>query len=737
MNKQNKRFAKRIIYSTTALFIISIFFLNLKLINHLENVATDYKYKYFNRTKSISNDIILVDIDNNSINELETSLGQYPWPRSIYKDLIEFIQLGQPKGILFDILFSEKQKDGTEDDIFAEVLGLYKNISHAVELSSESAFVEGKFNPFPPELINRFTLNISNKDQISLSLLKTFNNGFLDYTGPIESILANTQHLHFVSAYKDPDGIFRSTPMIYKYGDLWLPSLSLKGLLLRLNDPTVSIKNDTIEVSDSNHKYKIPMDSRGFTNIHYYANYTNLENHVSIAYLIAQARKLLKGEISDPSELELNPLDYFKDKIVFFGASATGLADLKSTPVSSSLPGVHIHSTVLSNILENDYRKDSSIIFNLFLILVFIVAIYLAIYFLTTILFKTLVPIFLIFLYIALNTLFFKYFNFQIPLLFPTILFFIAIIEGFIFTTIIEGKRTKKITGTFSKYLSEDLTKYLIENEINPSAEVGKLENLTILFSDIRGFTSFSEKMPPKSLVQFLNKYLNQMSSVIINHKGTLDKYIGDAIMAFWGAPVENKNHAIDAVLAALQMVRELEDFNLNAKKNNELQIEIGIGLNSGPVIVGNIGSDKKLDYTVIGDNVNLASRIEGLTKQYGVPILIGENTYQQIKTHFKCRPIDCVRAKGKDEAVMLYQPIYSVGATLESSESINAICNITQSAFDLYKQGHFEEAKQLYQECFNINANDSVAELFILRCEELIKNKPTKWTGVFTAETK
>lgn len=731
MTKQNKRYLKRLFLSTGILFLLFIFIKAMHIDNSLELIATDYKYKYFNRASILSNEIILIDIDNNSLKELSSSLGQYPWPRSIYKDLIEFIQLGEPKGILFDILFSEKQGDGSSDNILAGVSDQYKTVSHAIEFSKESSFVEGQHKNFPNNLLDKLNLNILNKEILNNDLTNKFNGVFSDFSSPVEPLLNKTHHLHFVNSTVDIDGVFRSTPLIYKYDNLWLPSLSLQALLFLTKDPSLKLSNNKIVVLDGQvEKFFIPIEKDGRFLIHYYSNYKNLPQHIAISYLMAQARKLASGQISDPSELEINPLEFFKDKIILIGASATGLYDLKATPVDSSLPGVHIHSTVISNILNNEFQKQSPYWLQLVLLLIGIILIYAFIFFISSVYLKAVLPLLVIVLLTLVDLLAFKYFSFEIPIVALQATFFVAYLEGFIFTTIIEGRKSKKITGTFSKYLSEDLTKYLIENEINPSAEVGKQQELSILFSDIRGFTSFSERLPPKDLVELLNKYLNTMSHIIINNKGTMDKYIGDAIMAFWGAPVFNEDHAYWSVLTAIQMTKALESFNKD--KENPIPLDIGIGINTGVVIVGNIGSEKKLDYTVIGDNVNLASRIEGLTKYYGVAILIGETTYQKIKTRIPCRIIDLVKAKGKNEAVHLYSPLLE-NHLLDPKSWIE----LSEKAFLAYKNGNFDDALKIYYELLKLNSTDTVVKLFIARCEELIKIKPVKWDGVFTATSK
>ncbi len=292
------------------------------------------------------------------------------------------------------------------------------------------------------------------------------------------------------------------------------------------------------------------------------------------------------------------------------------------------------------------------------------------------------------------------------------------------------------IQGTLSKYVSPSVSSHLIESGINPIAEVGKWKEISILFSDIRGFTSLSEGMAPDFLVKVLNEYLGEMTDIIFNHEGTLDKFIGDAVMAFWGAPIDDADHARKSVSTAIQMIKAVEAFNQRNRKDGYPQLKIGIGIHTGKAIVGNIGSNKRLDYTIIGDNVNLASRIEGLTKEYGVSLLISGNTFEVVQNHFLCRPIDVVVAKGKTQSVPLYQPLAErrPGADITKIENLVFMFN---DAFKLYQQGQFSWALENFRKIKEKYPEDQPTLTYIERCQALIETPPTDWKGVFIAKTK
>jgi adenylate cyclase len=262
---------------------------------------------------------------------------------------------------------------------------------------------------------------------------------------------------------------------------------------------------------------------------------------------------------------------------------------------------------------------------------------------------------------------------------------------------------------------------------------VGSKENLTVLFSDIRGFTSISEKLEAEKVVELLNAYLSEMVDVIFEHEGTLDKFIGDAIMAFWGAPLKVSDHGLRAVRAALDMRRHLEAFNQRLDAKGDIRLEIGIGINSGQVILGNIGSEKKLDYTVIGDNVNLASRMEGLTKEYGSSILITESTYEEVKNSISCRLIDMVRVVGKKKGIKIYEPLDALNGDVS-----NRIISLSEEGFNNYLKRDWAAAIKCYFEIISIKPDDKVSKIFLGRCEWYKATEPPMdWDGAYTMQKK
>lgn len=304
-------------------------------------------------------------------------------------------------------------------------------------------------------------------------------------------------------------------------------------------------------------------------------------------------------------------------------------------------------------------------------------------------------------------------------------------VKQYAYKSVLAKKGEERIRHIFQKYVPAEI----IDEVLKIGSDrllTGKKQEATILFSDIRSFTSISEHLAAEELVNSLNTYFNIMVAIIIEHKGIIDKFIGDAIMAIYGAPAMHDDDPLQAVLTGLDMLESLKDFNMQQNRAGRPSFKIGIGLNTGEVVVGNIGSTQKLEYTCIGDAVNLASRLEGLTKLYGVPIIVSEFTYERINFSIMARELDSVRVKGKEKPVKIYEPYRDVdGAQKEGYGIFN-------EAINLYRKMNFYEAMELFNKSYSILKKDIPSSIYIDRCKELIQNPPAEdWDGIFTAKTK
>jgi len=423
---------------------------------------------------------------------------------------------------------------------------------------------------------------------------------------------------------------------------------------------------------------------------------------------------------------------YFKDKIVLIGATASDLHDDAVVPISNqAMPGVEINANLVQSILTRDflhYQDDVSAVGIIFLfsvlagILLYRFRIHIA-----TILLAILAIVYIFFsIYtfdsgIIMNVLY--------PLLSIALVYIILVVIYYL----TEEKSRKWITSVFGKYVSPVVIENLIKNpdKINLG---GEKRNITLFFSDIRGFTSISERLEPEELVHLLNEYLTEMTSIITKDQGLVDKYMGDGIMAFWGAPLDQIDHAKMACSSSLEMMDKLRELQKNWKKEGIPSFNIGIGLNSGDAIVGNMGSNSRFDYTAMGDNVNLASRLEGLNKIYGTNIIISENTHKIVKEKFESRKLDVVKVKGKKKPILIFELLSHKDKT---SKKQRDFIRLYEAGLEHYFKKKWKESIKSFQASIKL-IDDDASHVFIKRCQEFLNNPPPKdWGGIWEMETK
>jgi adenylate cyclase len=307
-------------------------------------------------------------------------------------------------------------------------------------------------------------------------------------------------------------------------------------------------------------------------------------------------------------------------------------------------------------------------------------------------------------------------------------------ITGVVFDFFVVERKEREVERAFCHYVSPALVSELIK-EPERLKLGGEIKELTLLFSDIRDFTTLSEAITPDSLGEMLNKYFTEMTDIVFTHSGTLDKFIGDAVMAIYGAPLDFPDHPVQGCLSALSMIDALEKLNIQWKNNGKAPIKIGIGLHTGKAKVGNFGSDERFDYTAIGANVNLASRLEGLTKSYGVDIIISASTYKNVEHKILCRPLDIVTVKGSKQPLEIFELI---GRRDELSEEIQARVENFQKGLEIYYSRRWEEAKKCFAEFLDCFPNDKPAQIFFNRATIFSRNPPPEnWSRVFSHTTK
>jgi len=428
------------------------------------------------------------------------------------------------------------------------------------------------------------------------------------------------------------------------------------------------------------------------------------------------------------------PASDLKDKIILIGATARDLQDYRQTPLGL-MSGVEVQATIVENILHNDFLQTRPVVDILVTLLAGIAGLAVAWYLrrILTVLMGTGLAIVLVWIgvFIAFNH------GLIIDIIMPTVAIIIGASAMMLVRYLATTQERRFIHDTFSRYLAPQVIEALIEDPSRIRIG-GERRELTILFSDIRGFTTLSETMGPQELAQFLNRYLGIMTDLILTRRGVIDKYIGDAIMAFWGAPLDDDEHALHGVLSALSMVSGLEEFNAENQTLGLAKIDVGIGLNTGTVTVGNMGSEKRFDYTVIGDEVNLASRLESLTKTYGVNIIVSENVLSAITLEDRTaheivsREIDRVRVKGKHQPVTIFEILAPAKAT-----RLKPHMETFASALAHYYAGHWSDAINVLETFLSRIEHDGPARLLLERCREFVNDAPINWDGAFEMKHK
>lgn len=636
--------------------------------------------------KEPNKDIVFVAVDEPSVNKF----GRWPWNRDILAKGID--SLSQADVVLMDMIFSEPTT-------------VEQDTALATSISNLNASVCGFFL----RQTSTQTVQDEELDILSNSSLDLLQSQISQYNNPqfvsapyaeinILPILESCSLSGSFSTLSASDHLLRSYPISVYYHDTLYPSLAVQGLRLKFNSDITRVSKNEVEI---NHKI-IELNDQGFVRLNFY----NREQYNIVSFL-------------DVIEKKVQP-EYFQNKIVILGITEIGAGDVVSTPIGS-LYGPLLHYTFISNLLENHIIKEPAYISLIIMVAMAIIPLILVM-FIKNILSRVILYVLLYATaYIVVRYLFVAQMLY-IDLFFPLLSLLLSAggLEAVAFNVQERGGRF--IRGAFSSYLSADLLEQLIQNPDALSLG-GENKELSILFSDIRGFTTISESMDPVSLITLLNRYFTPMTDTVLKHNGMLDKYIGDAVMAFFNAPVDVKEHADAACYTALEMITRLDELNKELAVDNIPPIHIGIGINTANVVVGNMGSSTRFNYTVIGDGVNLASRVEGLTKNYGVEILITEFTVEKLNKEFIYRKIEPVKVKGKDEAVLLYQLMPISNTSIE-------VKKLYDEALEVYKSEDFTKAEKLFSIIVE-KYNDGPSKYFLP-----LVQKQEKW-GIHKMTTK
>ena len=732
-------FARKFGYARLLCLAILIAFVALRLadpgpIEELRARTFDTFQRIEPRVKA-ARPVTIVDIDERSL----AKLGQFPWPRTRIADLVTDLTGLGAVVIAFDIVFSEPDRlnpdvaaetfRNLDEETRAKLRALPSNDQVLADAMKKSRVVLGESGL--PSAVTDLDKSLP---VTGLAMLGEEPQPFmLDFPG----LLRNVQVLEHAAAGRglftikpERDGIVRRVPMIMLAQSATMPSLSFEMLRVATGTDTIFIKADKAGIQSIGVKgFQIPTDRNGQLWVHFARNDPTI--YVS-------ALDVLEGRVA-PEKIAR--------KLVLIGTSAVGLNDIKTTPVSAATPGVEIHAQVLESALTQGLlsRPNSAIVAELGAALVFgLLVIALAPMFGPVVL----VLIGAVFATLLIGTSWYFYIqqrlliDFTYPLLSTTAIYLTLIFSSFVR----EQAQRRQIRSAFGQYLSPALVEQLA---LSPEKLVlgGEEREMTIMFSDVRGFTSISEsyKRDPQGLTALMNRFLTPLTNAILARKGTIDKYMGDAIMAFWNAPLDDGQHQLNACEAAVDMLERIE--SLNKEREIEAQngghayipLNVGVGLNTGTCVVGNMGSDLRFDYSVLGDSVNLASRLEGQSKEYGFPIIVGSKTALAVKDKFAILELDFIMVKGKKEP----EVIYAIAGREDTAQSgrFQRLRNLTIEMLACYRGRDWEGALAAIERGRHTDEANSLELLYGLyeaRIRDYQNNPPPEdWNGAFALLTK
>ena len=694
-------------------------------IERMDAIDYDLILRSKNASPSELAPISIIDIDDNSLG-IE---GHWPWPRKKVGDLIDKLNRYGAKAIVFDIFFSEKQPNIVES-VLSQLnqtlpAACISDLNAKKPFFEEDQFLAARISEGKVILANTFWQRDYKQNTLipplftlSPSLKKEYN--LFDAKGYISNIPVIQQNAKgegFINVVPDTDGVARHAGLLLEYKEGVYPALSVEtvhklfGLNVKINAPFYG-KGQRIESIQLGREI-IPTDDRGQALIPFVGK--------SHSFHYYSATDVLHGKL---------PANFFQGQILIIGTSALGLGDFHAAPMDNSFPGVEIQATLLNGILMNNFSRIPAWTYGFTVSLLLFFGLLSAFYF-PNLGPKVLGGVLVGFPVALLFTKYIIWFSSGIILsmFMPIVLVIFIALMNIMYGYIFETRKRQELRRIFGQYVPSSHIDEMLKSE-NSIVLRGENKDMTILFADIRNFTTISEGLSASQVVEMLNTFFTPMTEIIFKYNGIIDKYIGDTVMAFWGAPIPDARHERHALEAALDMQAKLKLMQPEFIEKGVGEIIVGIGINSGIMSVGDMGSKFRRNYTVLGDNVNLASRVEGLTKIYGLGIIVTEMTYQKNESRFVFRKLDRVRVKGKTVAVTLYE---LVCRPLELTPKKSSEISEYQQALDLYFTMQWDAAYEKMQALQKKFPYQKLYKLFLERIENFRVNPPpADWDGVY-----
>ncbi len=729
-----------------SLFITAVFLMHTagwyswRFLDQVENFLYDTRI-VLTMPGGIDSRIVIVNIDEKSL----TEIGHWPWPRNRLADLVNTLFNHYQIAILgFDMFFSERDKSSGLNELerigkgpLADVPGYQNKLAElrkrldydhifAQSLSHRPVFLGYYFTQtneigalrqsgsLPPPVFTR-------KDYPNRNISARVASG---YGANLPELQANAAGGGHLTPWLDEDGVVRRVPLLFEFDGGYYDALAVEMARHILDADKITplfggkagSGYDQVEYLKIGYN-RIPVDNH-LQALVPYRGYQGSFRYVSAASVLEKKA----------------PLSVLRDKYVLVGTTAPGLYDLRTVPVQKQYAGVEIHANLLAGILDNSIKQFPPYSRGAEFVLLLIVGIILALSLpLLSPVWATLFTAAVALVITGGNLALWQFENLVMPLAPALIMILIIFIVSMSYGFFIEQRLKRRISGMFGQYVPPELVDEMTDNPDMVSFEAENRE-LTVLFTDIRSFTTISEKLSPAELSSLMNQYLTAMTTLIHNNHGTIDKYIGDAIMAFWGAPLHDPAHARHALETGLQMLERLNAVRMEFMERGWPAIHIGVGINTGMMSVGDMGSEFRRAYTVMGDSVNLGSRLEGLTKSYGVEIIVSEFTRAAVP-EFEYRELDVVKVKGKDKPVAIFEPV-----ALKADVTHPELAELAelQDALGKYRSMQWEEAFRLFSELRARTPERKLYSVYLERIDAFRRTPPPPdWDGTYTFTTK
>lgn len=719
----------------------------IPLLSWIDRTDFDLHLRY-HRPGRIHPDVVIVDVNERSIQEL----GQFPFARGVYGDLIRQLEKAGAKVAAFDITFPEFERNDSLralKEARAEIARAGGANAPALAALDQRIHARGGDDAFAAALKNskmpvvlgfafsdggagQNAKNISAADlalfeKHSIFRKQVSDNAFVNSMSQRIPVLPHTQLLEALhggstlgafSAVPDEDSVIRTATGVQGYRGMAVTSLAVRAVSIYLGVEPALFGGDGLWLGDRGQtgKLHVPLSPLGNYVLRYYGG--------AHKFPYIEFTDVLHGRV---------PAAALENKIVFIGVSATGLKDIRANPFTKDYPGVEAHATFASNMLTGSYfEKDQRYFLAGYAFLAaFGLLVGFLVYRIQPVWALTLTAALVTAFQLGVNRFFFDR-GLVVPSLLPSVGAAAVLFAGVLHRYFTEEREKRMVRTAFGRYVSAAVVEEILRDQSKLKLG-GQKKILTVMFCDLVGFTKLSESMDATRLTALLNEYFTRMTRLILKHHGTLDKYMGDAVMCFWGAPLDLADHASQACQTALDMITELNLINGEWKAKYGLTIGLRIGLHTGEMNVGNMGSEQVFSYTVMGDNVNLGSRLEGVNNEYGTRVMVSEATARAAGDAFLFRPLDYVRVKGKEESVEILELVGLATEKSRHDEWMHAFA----SGLEAYRAGRWDEATAAFGACNTLRAGDGPSLAFIERIKELKNSGQKNWDGVWKMHTK